>query len=52
MRMLAGMMRYGADRMLDLLLPPRCLATGEIVDRQGQLSPQVWRELDFITAPL
>lgn len=49
---LARMLRYGAGRMLDLLLPPRCLATGEIVDRQGQLSPQIWRELEFITAPL
>lgn len=52
MNAFAGMLWCAAGRLLDLLLPPRCLASGEIVDRQGQLSPQIWRELDFITAPL
>ncbi len=38
--------------LADALLPPRCLATGEVVDRQGQLSPQAWGAINFITDPL
>lgn len=36
---------------IDLLLPPRCLATGEIVDAPGMVSPSVWPQLQFIEAP-
>lgn len=36
---------------LDLLLPPRCAGTGEIVDRQGMVSPAFWNELSFIEKP-
>lgn len=36
---------------VDVLLPPRCLATGEIVDAPGMLSPKVWPQLQFIEAP-
>lgn len=36
---------------IDLLLPPRCLATGEIVDAQGMVSASVWPELQFIENP-
>lgn len=42
---------YGV-MLADALLPPRCLATGDLVDRQGQLSARAWRELNFITNPL
>ncbi len=38
--------------LADALLPPRCLATGEIVDRQGQLSAGAWSKISFITPPL
>lgn len=38
--------------LADAILPPRCLATGEIVDRQGQLSATAWSAINFITAPL
>ncbi|MCB1682448.1 MAG: ComF family protein [Rhodospirillales bacterium] len=38
-------------RFADLVLPPRCSVTGEIVDRQGMLAPQAWAGLDFITDP-
>lgn len=37
--------------LADALLPPRCLATGEIVDRQGQLSAGAWRDINFIAQP-
>ena len=36
---------------IDLLLPPRCLATGEIVDAPGMVSPEVWPQLQFIESP-
>ncbi len=38
--------------LLDQILPPRCIATGEVVDRQGMISPKFWSELGFIEAPL
>lgn len=34
-----------------MLLPPRCLATGEIVDAQGMVSPAFWSQLQFIEDP-
>ena len=43
--------RWAGGRLVDMLLPPRCLASGEIVDRQGQLSAAVWRDIDFIAPP-
>ena len=36
---------------VDLLLPPRCLGTGEIVDSQGMITPACWSQLNFIDAP-
>jgi ComF family protein len=38
-------------RAVDFLLPPRCLATGDIVAEHGTLSPAFWSELTFIEAP-
>lgn len=36
---------------IDLLLPPRCAGTGEVVDAQGMLSPGFWSQLTFIENP-
>ncbi len=36
---------------LDLLLPPRCLACGVLVDRNGVLCAACWSTLSFIAAP-
>lgn len=36
---------------VDVLLPPRCIVTGEIVGAQGTLSPQIWQDLSFIGDP-
>lgn len=33
---------------MNFILPPRCIATGEIVDRQGSLAPAAWSQLNFI----
>ena len=37
---------------IDLVLPPRCVVSGETVDVQGMLSPAVWQGLAFIHDPL
>lgn len=44
-------MKSAAGLFINLLLPPRCPVSGEIVDRQGALSPDVWRALTFIEEP-
>ncbi len=38
-------------RYLDLILPPRCPITGDIVDAQGVMSSQAWQGLAFISDP-
>lgn len=35
----------------DLLLPPRCPGSGEIVDTPGMISPAFWSQLSFVEAP-
>ena len=37
---------------LNILLPPRCIATGEVVDAPGMISPAFWSALTFIEEPL
>lgn len=37
---------------VDTVLPPRCVVTGEMVDRQGMIHPSAWAQLDFIADPL
>lgn len=38
-------------RVIDAVLPPRCLVTGEIVGIQGTVAPQIWKNLNFINDP-
>lgn len=40
-----------AQKILDLVLPPRCVVSGVEVDRQGMLAPDIWKGLRFISAP-
>lgn len=42
---------FSFKKWIDVVLPPRCPFTGEIVDSQGMVSPQAWGQLSFITAP-
>lgn len=37
--------------VIDFILPPRCIVTGDIVDNQGMLSPKAWTKLTFISDP-
>ena len=36
---------------IDAVLPPRCIVSGQIVERQGQVAPDIWAGLDFIADP-
>ncbi len=36
---------------VDAVLPPRCIVSGEMVERQGMIAPLVWADLDFIAEP-
>lgn len=38
-------------RGVDVVLPPRCVLSGEPVDVQGMVSPQAWGMLNFIAPP-
>lgn len=42
---------YLLQHLIDSVLPPRCPITGEMVDSQGMLSAQSWKDLSFITSP-
>ena len=44
-------LRQGALRLLDLVLPPRCLSCGVEVGAVGALCPDCWRGIRFIAAP-
>ncbi|PZQ46070.1 MAG: hypothetical protein DI551_05900 [Micavibrio aeruginosavorus] len=37
--------------LIDAVLPPRCPFTGRIVDLQGTVSAEAWKDLSFIDAP-
>src|SRR3546814_5379511 len=39
------------QRVLDLVLPPRCLGCGELVERQGTLCVTCWAAIAFVTDP-
>jgi ComF family protein len=44
-------LRRVRDRLLDLLLPPRCLACGRTVAASGTLCAECWRGITFLGAP-
>lgn len=45
---LAGRLQGAGGRLLDLLLPPRCLGCGQLVDEQGRLCGECWAMVSFI----
>ena len=44
-------MRMILKVMLNLIVPPRCPISGELVGETGQLSPDVWKDIHFISDP-
>lgn len=45
-------MKAAFAKFLDLLLPPRCIVSGEPVAVQGAVAPEIWGRLNFIGDPL
>ncbi|MBD1549164.1 ComF family protein [Roseibium aggregatum] len=43
--------RRAAGGLLDLLLPPRCLACTAVIDQPGGLCAECWRDMPFLEAP-
>lgn len=39
------------EAMIDSILPPRCIVTGEIIERHGMISAEAWGSLHFISDP-
>ncbi len=39
------------NKLIDMILPPRCIVSGDIVDTQGMLSAEAWSRLNFISEP-
>lgn len=52
MQRFARAVRQGFSRAVDLIVPPRCIISGEVVEAQGMMSPQAWQSLRFIAAPI
>lgn len=42
------LLKRGIASCVDTVLPPRCVISGETVDKQGMIAPHMWRQLDFI----
>lgn len=40
------------EYLLNIVLPPRCVVSGENVEKQGMVAPHVWAELSFISDPI
>jgi ComF family protein len=51
MKQQADFLRKAIQRAIDTVLPARCPVSGDIVEKQGMLSPEVWGAMEFIIAP-
>ena len=38
-------------KVVDTIIPPRCVVTGDVVDQDGALSSTAWAQLNFINDP-
>ena len=48
---LAAGLAAAGRRVLDVILPPHCLACGDTVDEPGSLCPPCWETMTFLGAP-
>jgi len=48
---IAGIISILGRRLLDVLIPPRCLNCGAITDTPGALCPTCWEGVTFLSAP-
>ncbi|MEQ8402450.1 MAG: ComF family protein [Roseitalea porphyridii] len=49
---MTGALLRPLSRALDLVLPPRCLGCGRLVEDQGALCPPCWSAITFLADPL
>lgn len=52
MQILQKRISHIVSMAIDSVLPARCIVSGELVERQGMLSSNVWSQLDFIVDPM
>jgi ComF family protein len=45
-------LRQNLNQIINILLPPRCPITGDVVERVGAISPTAWKNLTFISDPI
>ena len=50
--LVTGRVKRAGSRVLDAVLPPRCLKCTAVVDAAGALCPACWAAVAFIVAPL
>lgn len=43
--------RVIGQQILDFILPPHCLLSGDVVDQQGMIAPKHWPQIHFIEHP-
>ncbi len=43
--------KHISQGVLNFLLPPHCLISGDIVDQQGMIAPRYWAQIHFIEEP-
>ncbi|MBI2254993.1 MAG: ComF family protein [Proteobacteria bacterium] len=48
---IAAPLKRSFGRVLDAVLPPRCLKCGEVVAAPGALCPSCWQQLSFLEPP-
>ncbi len=41
-----------SEQWIDFILPPRCILSGEIVDKNGMIHSSKWKNINFISIPL
>lgn len=49
--MVGSALKNAAMKAVDIVLPPRCVLSGDLVERQGMIAPAAWASLDFIAPP-
>lgn len=46
-----NMLKKAVEQGIDAVLPPRCVISGEAVERQGMIAAKSWTALNFIVPP-
>lgn len=47
----AEIFRFGIKRLLNIIIPPRCLSCGSMTEESGMLCQNCWKNISFISKP-